>query len=206
MRTRILAPLVTAAMAGGLLVSVAGPATAAAPQAQVTAPAAQKARATFSSTPISQPVTYNGTSGTLTGTFTPTQFLTQNGQLLVQGVFNGAVKDAAGNVLLNIQNAAIAPTAVNGASTSGLTSPAAAGTMAAAAAGSCDILHLTLGPLHLNVLGLVVDLNQVKLDVTAQRGPGNLLGNLLCTVAGLLDNGTGLQGVVNILNGLLAGL
>ena len=29
------------------------------------------------------------------------------------------------------------------------------------AAAACDILHLILGPLHLDLLGLVVDLNQV---------------------------------------------
>jgi hypothetical protein len=53
--------------------------------------------------------------------------------------------------------------------------------------GSCDILGLDLGPLHLDVLGLVVDLNRVVLDITAQAGAGNLLGNLLCAVVGLLD-------------------
>jgi hypothetical protein len=38
-----------------------------------------------------------------------------------------------------------------------------------------------------------------KLDITAVRGPGNLLGNLLCAVAGLLDGG----GPGNLLNNLL---
>jgi hypothetical protein len=66
-----------------------------------------------------------------------------------------------------------------------------------------------LGPLHLDVLGLVVDLNQVHLNITAQPGPGNLLGNLLCSVANLLNNngsGGGLQGLVNLLNRILGGL
>jgi hypothetical protein len=40
----------------------------------------------------------------------------------------------------------------------------------------------------LNVLGLKVHLNRVVLDITAVSGPGNLLGNLLCAVAHLLDN------------------
>jgi len=35
------------------------------------------------------------------------------------------------------------------------------------AAGSCRILDLTLGPLHLDLLGLVVDLNQVHLTIRA---------------------------------------
>ncbi len=49
------------------------------------------------------------------------------------------------------------------------------------------MLDLTLGPLHLDLLGLMVDLNQVRLTINAVSGPGNLLGNLLCAIAGLLD-------------------
>jgi hypothetical protein len=52
---------------------------------------------------------------------------------------------------------------------------------------ACSILNLDLGPLHLDLLGLVVDLAPVLLDITAQPGPGNLLGNLLCASVGLLD-------------------
>ena len=93
---------------------------------------------------------------------------------------------------------------------SSATGPAAASLAPTAAAGpSCQILNLTLGPLHLDLLGLVVDLNQVNLNITAQQGAGNLLGNLLCAVANLL-NGTNLnsllQQLVNALNGLLGAL
>jgi hypothetical protein len=48
-----------------------------------------------------------------------------------------------------------------------------------AQAPTCPILELTLGPLHLDLLGLVVDLNRVHLTITAIRG-GGLLGDLLC--------------------------
>ena len=54
-----------------------------------------------------------------------------------------------------------------------------------------------------------MDLNQVHLTITAQQGPGNLLGNLLCSVAHLLDStpsGDALQNVLNRLNGILANL
>ena len=88
-----------------------------------------------------------------------------------------------------------------------------AGTSAAALAAaptSCQILDLTLGPLHLDLLGLVVDLNQVHLQITAEPGSGNLLGNLLCAVANLLNGPTGLSAILNqiaaLLNQLLAGL
>ena len=71
----------------------------------------------------------------------------------------------------------------------------------------CSILNLDLGPLNLDLLGLVVDLSAISLDVTAVPGAGNLLGNLLCAVAGLLD-GTGgaLGGIAALLNRLLTGL
>jgi len=57
-----------------------------------------------------------------------------------------------------------------------------------------------LGPLHLDVLGLTVDLSEVVLDISAQAGPGNLLGNLLCAVVHLLDGPGILAAIANILN------
>jgi hypothetical protein len=54
-------------------------------------------------------------------------------------------------------------------------------------AGTCGVLALTLGPLDLDLLGLVVHLEQVNLDVAAEQAPGNLLGNLLCAVTNLLN-------------------
>jgi hypothetical protein len=71
-----------------------------------------------------------------------------------------------------------------------------------APARTCSILNLTLGPLDLNLLGLVIHLNQVHLTIDAQSGPGNLLGNLLCAVAHLLD-GNPLGNVLNQIVGLL---
>jgi hypothetical protein len=78
---------------------------------------------------------------------------------------------------------------------------------------SCNILTLDLGPLHLDLLGLVVDLNAIHLQITAQQGSGNLLGNLLCAVANLLNGGGALaqlsgllSQITNILNGIVAGL
>ena len=52
--------------------------------------------------------------------------------------------------------------------------------------------------------GAVVGVIGVSLDITAVPGPGNLLGNLLCAVAGLLDGGGLLTQVSQILNSILA--
>jgi hypothetical protein len=51
-----------------------------------------------------------------------------------------------------------------------------------AAGATCPVLDLILGPLHLDLLGLVVDLNQVHLTVTATQG-GGVLGNLFCSLS-----------------------
>lgn len=72
---------------------------------------------------------------------------------------------------------------------------------------TCQVLHLDLGPLSLNLLGLQVNLNEVVLDITAQQGAGNLLGNLLCAVTHLLDNNGGaLSGITALLNQILGAL
>ena len=75
-----------------------------------------------------------------------------------------------------------------------------------AATPSCKILTLDLGALHLDLLGLVVDLAPVHLKITAVPGAGNLLGNLLCAITGLLDGGAPLSLISQLLNQLLGGL
>ncbi len=53
--------------------------------------------------------------------------------------------------------------------------------------GTCTILELTLGPIFLNLLGLVIQTSEINLVITAETGPGNLLGNLLCALVGIFD-------------------
>src|SRR5262249_30696595 len=114
-----------------------------------------------------------------------TNFRNINGQLTAVGDLTGTVRNAAGNILGTVSRQVQLPVTIGGIS-------------------SCDILRLKLGPLDLNLLGLQVHLDRVVLDITAQAGPGNLLGNLLCAVAGLLDQGTGLNGVLaNLLRAIM---
>ena len=68
------------------------------------------------------------------------------------------------------------------------------------------MLNLVLGPLHVDLLGLVINLNQVNLNITAIPGAGNLLGNLLCDIANLLNPPGALSDLVTALNQLLASL
>jgi hypothetical protein len=100
-----------------------------------------------------------------------TRFVTtSSGALRAVGLLSGRAYDASGALVGSVRNRPVRmPAAVRDA--------------------TCTILDLTLGPLHLDLLGLVVDLNRVHLTITAVPGSGNLLGNLLCAIAHLLDSG-----------------
>jgi hypothetical protein len=78
--------------------------------------------------------------------------------------------------------------------TNGSTSPSAQ-------TNSSNLITLTLPPLNINLLGLHVQTTDtITVTVSAQPGNGELLGNLLTDVSGLLN----LQGVNNALNNVLA--
>jgi hypothetical protein len=130
--------------------------------------------------------TCQGATGTFTcftGSFTLERFVSQNGALAAQGTLVGTVTDALGNVLGTVNRTVTLPVT---------------------ASATCQILHLELGPLDLDLLGLQVHLNRVVLDITAQSGPGNLLGNLLCGLANLLNQGVPTNQLANVLNQILA--
>jgi hypothetical protein len=121
-----------------------------------------------------------GGAGQFIGTFSPQSFGVQKGQLVAFGTLVGNMTDSTGAALGTITSAGtVIPVSVAGA--------------------TCPILKLDLGPLHLNLLGLVVNLNAIHLNITAVSGPGNLLGNLLCAVAHLLDGGAPDLGVLSTL-------
>ena len=124
------------------------------------------------------------TGGTFTGTFDLARLAVKEGKLVALGTLSGTLKDAAGAVV-------------------GTVNSVAAELALGAASGTCSILHLELGPLDLDLLGLTVHLNKVVLDITAVSGPGNLLGNLLCAVAHLLDARSPLDILADAINDLL---
>jgi hypothetical protein len=166
-------------------------AAAAAPTAK--APAAAAAKGTLTSA-------VNGTfgdGGVVTGTFTPTRFAQKNGGLVATGTLHSVLTNADGTAAGTADTPVTVPVQL---ATSGTPKAAAAAPLVA-----CNILHLVLGPLDLNLLGLAVHLNTVVLDITAIPGAGNLLGNLLCAVAGLLDGASLPLGTIGaLLNQILA--
>lgn len=123
-----------------------------------------------------------GGTGTFTGTYEIERFTTQNGALAAVTTLTGTAVNSLGVVVGTVDQTVTVPLQANG---------------------SCQILHLELGPLDLDLLGLVVHLDRVVLDITAEQGPGNLLGNLLCGIAGLLDGGGTTNAIARLLNQLL---
>jgi hypothetical protein len=199
---RILAvPVVALALTAGVTATAAA-ANAATTQGTHVSAAAPAAPAAKAAGAITSTVTGTFTNaaglGTFAGTFTPKKFAVVNGVLDATGVLKGTLTSADGTSL-----GAVTKTITTTVDTSKATANAPA-------AVACNVLNLTLGPLNLNLLGLVVTLNQIHLVITAVPGAGNLLGNLLCAVAGLLNGGglgglSGLLGQISLLlNGILA--
>lgn len=117
------------------------------------------------------------------GTFELDRVAVRNGELVAIGTLTGTLTNLVTGATQAVSQAIVLPIGVTG---------------------TCEILHLTLGPLDLDLLGLVVHLDQVVLTIDAEQGPGNLLGNLLCAIAGLLDGGGPLSGIAQLLNRILA--
>jgi hypothetical protein len=155
----------------------------AAPQGATAAPPTRLSGATV-------PITFTdpATGDSFAGTLTVDRFVAQGGELAAVTTVAGEVTNADGTTPVS-QRTTLDVLQINA---------------------TCQILHLELGPLDLNLLGLMVHLDEVVLDITAQAGPGNLLGNLLCAIAGLLDSNAPLTQLVNqlvaLLNNLLGGL
>ena len=137
------------------------------------------------------PVTGTAKGGKrFTGRYAIQRFLVHNGKVVAYGTLTGRLKGRQVKrygVMIPVD-------------TSSLGAPGGA-----RAAATCPVLDLRLQPIDLNLLGLRVHLDTVHLAVDAQSGSGNLLGNLLCGVVGLLDQNP-LSGLVGNLQQLSAAL
>jgi len=209
-RRRLRGPLILAATASlfgaSAIATTASGATngSSATHQAATAEATAKHAKRFARAETAQ-VTGAATDGTAFqhGKFTLQRFVAQNGTMFAAGTLKGVLngQSVTQQVMLPVEGAS---NAVGGQGIHGLASPAQA------TPGACSILTLDLGPLDLNLLGLHVFLDEVHLLIEAIPGAGNLLGNLLCAVAGLLDGGqlgqltALLNSITSLLNSILA--
>ena len=171
--------------------------------APMTAAAKPKPPAANVNVPVAGTVTNDlgATVGTFTGDYTINRVIRHGRKLLAVGTVTGVITNTATGETRTVNRAVKIPLRA----TPGGTGARAGGANAIRPQqASCQILDLVLGPLDLDLLGLVVHLDTVHLNITAESGPGNLLGNLLCAVVGLLDPPTGGGGIGAILNQIVA--
>ena len=142
-----------------------------------------QATAGVASSPLTVPITGTGPLGSFVGTFTLERVVARAGQLFGVGTLAGTLTTTATGVTQIVNQVIELPLTV--------------------AQATCVILDLTLGPITLDLLGLVITTNAIHVNITAQSGPGKLLGNLLCAVANLFNNGGPLGGLAGLLNRIL---
>jgi hypothetical protein len=154
-------------------------------------------------TPLTKKVALTGTKG-FKGTYTIDRFTTRNGKMVAVGNLRGTMRKG-GKTKRVAKNGVIMPASVAGAG------PATAAKTAQQPPlpdipTACQVLNLTLGPINLNLLGLVVRTNQIQVRIDAVPGAGNLLGNLLCAVTNLLNPTGALGQLTGAINQLTAAL
>ena len=162
--------------------------------------------------PISGTVTKGGNAfkgKEFTGTYTIERFVNAGGKLYAVGTLKGKVA----NKKINQAGVRLPAAVANNATTAGSSAHSSQAPLPPLPPGNaCSILSLDIGPINLNLLGLVIRTNQIQLRIDAVQAPGNLLGNLLCAITHLLDPRAGGTAVANtplaqlaqILNSLLA--
>ena len=133
--------------------------------------------------------------GSFLGQLEITRFAREADSVVAVGLLTGTLTDETGAVSAIVRTIKL-PVQFSGSA------PAAAAAGEIVIQQTCDVLNLVLGPLHLNLLGLIIDLNQVVLDITADPA-GGLLGGLLCALAGLLGGAGPIPGLLNQIVGLL---
>jgi len=156
------------------------------------------AQTTGTSTPLTKVVKMTGTAKNgkkFNGTYTIQRFVQGSEGTVAVGTLKGKLK----NRRVTRRNVRIPVALENhqGATTSQLPDPTP---------GACPVLDLVLEPIELNLLGLRVATSRIELLVEAIPGAGNLLGNLLCAITGILDpDANSPQGLLTrVLNALLA--
>jgi hypothetical protein len=155
-----------------------------------------------------------GAGVTFNGTVAVQRFVLRDGQVFAIGAVSGTLSGPAGPIGTSIDFPVAFPVHVG----PGLTAraergrihpasrsvPDAGARVILAQATTCGVLHLDLGAINLNLLGVVVTTTPVTIDINGDTaGP---LGNLVCTILSTLNNVVGLVGLLNSLLSLVTGL
>jgi len=155
-------------------------------------------------TPLTQVVKMSGTAKNgkkFKGTYAIDRFTSRSGKLYAVGTLKGRLKGR--NVKRSNVRIPVALTRHAGAAASQLPNQPPN-----PLPNACQILDLELQPIDLNLLGLRVATSRIEVLIEAVPGAGNLVGNLLCGIIGILDpqaaTPASTSQLAQVLNALLA--
>ena len=142
------------------------------------------------------------------------RFVQQDGDVFAIGAVSGSLSGPAGPIGTSIFVPVAFPVHVGNGLTgraerelihpASLSAPNYGACVILAQSTTCVVLHLDLGAVNLNLLGVVVATTPVTIDINGDTG--GPLGNLVCTVLATVNNVGGLVKSLNSLLGVVTGL
>ena len=150
-----------------------------------------------------------GKATTFTGTLSIERFAVRgenSDKIVAIGMVTGQVSDKSGNPLGTVLVGQVEVPVLHVGPGSSAPAAAAPASGLAVQQASCDVLHLDLGAVNLNLLGVQFMTSPITLDLTATSDAGGVLGQLICTALETVGSVIDLVGVLNSILGLLTGL
>jgi len=151
---------------------------------------------------------------TFKGTVAVQRFVQHNGDVFAIGAVSGSLTGPAGPIGTSIYVPVAFPVRVGdgptaradrgGVDPASLSTPDSGARVILAQASTCGVLHVDLGAVNLNLLGVVVTTAPVTIEINGDSG-GPLV-NLVCAVLSTVNNVLGLVNLLNSLLGLVTGL
>ena len=161
------------------------------------------------------PITGSASGGiTFKGTVAVQRFVQRNGEVFAMGAVSGSLAGPTGPIGTSLVLPVTFPVRIGDAVTThaergrinptSLSAPGYGGRVILAQATTCGVLHLALGAVDLNLLGVAVTTTPVTIDINGDTG--GALGNLVCAVLDTVNNVVGLVNLLNSLLGVVTGL
>ncbi|PYQ54544.1 MAG: hypothetical protein DMF78_05475 [Acidobacteria bacterium] len=157
--------------------------------------------------PITGTVT-GKSKATFSGTLSVERFAVRGDGVVAIGFVAGSVSDKSGApVGGGVVGQVELPVSVgSGVSTTAVPTTAVSNAAVQQQATTCGVLHLDVGAVNLNLLGLQVATQPISIDLQASSDSTNVLGHLICTALTTLNDVVGLVDVLNQILGLVGGL
>ena len=160
------------------------------------------------------PLAGTGANGeTFSGTVAVQRFVQKDGHVYAIGIVSGSLSGPLGPIGTAVYLPAAFLVRVNGQTArvedgrihpASLSAPGHGARLMLVQATTCGVLHLDLGAINLNLLGVVVTTTPVTIDINGDTG--GPLGALVCAVLATLNNVVGLVNLLNSLLSLVTGL